>query len=144
MTMISGGCFLLYEHLLSNNAQAKWSIFFSSQTKAAPWTNLNSCIHKMACKKTMQAFEDCITFHLLTIFPKDAAEQQWYNINMSLKKPGKVTIQNFETQVEQLNSYPCCLPGIINSPKAIKKSKHIEPFDEPNLAQLILKMCPLH
>ena len=84
MPTISGGCFLLYENLLSNNALAKWSKIVSSQTKAAPWTNLNSCIHKTAREKKMQAFEDCITFHLLTIFPTVAAEQQWYYIKRSL------------------------------------------------------------
>ena len=99
MTTNAGGCFLLYENLLSNKAWAKWSKIFSSQTKTAPWTNLNGRTHNTARKKKIQAFEDCITFHLLTIFPKDAAEQQWYYINMSLKKPGKVTIQNFVTQV---------------------------------------------
>ena len=78
------GCFFLYENLLSNNAWAKWSKIVSSQTKAAPWTYLNNRTHKMAREKMMQAFEDCVTFHLLTIFPKDAEEQQRYCINMPL------------------------------------------------------------
>ena len=73
MTTNTGGCFLLYDNLLGDNAWAKWSKIVSSQSKAALWTNLNGCTHKTARKKTMQAFEGCITFHLLTIFPKDAA-----------------------------------------------------------------------
>ena len=86
MTTSAGGCFLLYENLLSNNAWAKWRKIVSSQTKAAPWTDLNGRIHNTAHKKTMQSFEDCIAFHLLIIFPNNAAEQQLYYINMLLKK----------------------------------------------------------
>jgi len=51
---------------------------------------------------------------------------------MSLKKPGKVTIRNFVTRVEQLDSYLGRLPGLIDSPNEIKTTKHIKPFDEPN------------
>ena len=75
MTTSAGGGFLLYENLLSNNTWAKWSKIVSSQNEAAPWTDLNGCTHNTTCKKTMQAFEDCVTFHLLTIFPGDPAEQ---------------------------------------------------------------------
>jgi hypothetical protein len=92
----------------------------------------------------LASFEDCITFHLLTVFPKDAAEQQRYYINLLLRKSVKVTIRNFIAQIEQLNSYLGHLPGLIDSPKKIKTTKAIEPFDEADLAQLILKMCPSH
>ena len=90
----------------------------------------------------MQSFEDCITFHLLTVFPQDAAEKERYYVNAHLKKPGRVKIRHFVSRVEQLNGYLRRLLGLIDSPKAIKNTKWIEPFDEANLAQLILKMCP--
>ena len=44
--------------------------------------------------------------------------------------------------MKQLNSYLGCLPGLIDSLKMIKTTKEIEPFNEANLVQLILKMCP--
>ena len=46
------------------------------------------------------------------------------------------------SRIEQLNSYLGCLPGLIDSLKKIATTKAIEPFDEADLAQLILKMCP--
>ena len=52
-----------------------------------------------------------------------------------------MTICNFATQVEQLNSYLGRVPGLINSPKAIKTTKEIMPFDEAELTQLLLRMC---
>ena len=81
-----------------------------------------------------------MTLHLMTVFPQDAAEQERYYVNVHLKKNGQVLIRHFVGQVEQLNSYIGRLPGVIDSPKAITKTKKIEPFDEANLAQLILKM----
>ena len=75
MTKNAGGCFSIYVNLISNNAWTKWHKIVASQTKANPWTNLNGNIHNKSCKKTLAAFEDCVTFHLLTIFPEDAVEQ---------------------------------------------------------------------
>jgi len=64
-------------------------------------------------------------------------------VNVHLKKPGRVLIRHFVSHVEQLNSYLKRLPGVIDSPKAITKTKKIEPFDEAYLDQLILKICPI-
>ena len=64
-------------------------------------------------------------------------------MNVHLKKPALVLICHFVARVEHLNSYLGRLPGVYDSPKAITKPKKIEPFDEVDLAQLILKMCPL-
>ena len=99
MTKNAGGCFSLYENLLSNNARSKWHKILASQTKASPWTDLNGNIHNKAREQTLQAFEDCVTFLLLTVFPEDAAEQKQYYINLSLRKPGKVTIRNFVSRI---------------------------------------------
>jgi hypothetical protein len=43
-------------------------------------------------------------FHLLTVFPNNAAEQEWYNITNVLKKPQHVSICQFVQRVEQLDS----------------------------------------
>jgi len=136
--------FALYENLLSEDARAKWSTttIVTSQIGANPWTNLKGNVHNLAREQSVQSFEDCMTFHLLTVFPQDAAEKERYYVNAHLKKPGRVKICHFVSRVEQLNGYLRRLLGLIDSPKAIKNTKWIEPFDEANLAQLILKMCP--
>ncbi len=43
----------------------------------------------------MESFQDCITFHLLDMFPNDAAEQQRYYISNVLKKPQRVPVRYF-------------------------------------------------
>ena len=64
-------------------------------------------------------------------------------MNVHLKKPTRVLICHFIARILQLNSYLGTLPGVYNSPKAIAKTKKIVPFDEVDLVQLILKMCPM-
>ena len=64
-------------------------------------------------------------------------------MNVHLKKPPRVLICHFVARVLQLNSYLGRLPGVYDSPKAIAKTKKILTFDEVDLAQLILKMCPM-
>ena len=132
MAQLAVEMFSIYENLLSKNARVKWHKIVSEQTGAAPWTDLNGKSHTTAREKDMTAFEDCVTFHLLTVFSEDSAEQQRYYINMSLKKPGKVTIRDFVERIEQLNSYLGRLPGLIDSPKKTKKTKAVEPLMSPN------------
>jgi hypothetical protein len=95
----------LYKNLLSKDAQTKWSNIVTSQIRAKPWTDLKGKVHNLACRLSMQSFEDCVTFHLLTFLPQDAAEQARCYINVHLKNPSQVKICLFVSQVKQLNGY---------------------------------------
>ena len=81
------------------------------QIGAAPWTDLQGHIHVSSREHSVVAFEDCVCFHLLSIFSNDAVEQQKYYINHLNKKPCKVLIKNFANHIEKLNSYSGA-PGI--------------------------------
>jgi hypothetical protein len=61
--------FLLYANLLSKDAQFRWDKIVSSQVRAAPWTDLQGNEHEKGHGKSMGSFQDCITFHLLDMFP---------------------------------------------------------------------------
>jgi hypothetical protein len=90
----------------------------------------------------MESFQDCITFHLLDMFPGDAAEQQRFYISNVLKKPQRVPVRYFFQRVEQLNSYLSHLPCTYESPRATAATKPVQSFDEAELANLLLRMCP--
>ena len=62
---------------------------------------------------------------------------------MHLKKYGKVTICHFARHLEQLNSYLGCLPGLVHSLTANNAKKQIEPMDEAEQAELLLRTCPI-
>ena len=120
--MAAEGFFLLYANLLSKNSRFRWDKIFSSQVGAAPWTDLQGNEHKKEHGKSMESFQDCITFHLLDMFPGDAAQQQRFYISNVLKKP----------RVEQLSSYLLHVPCTYNSPRATAVTKPIQSFDEVN------------
>ena len=111
MEEASTAIFALYENLLDKTALLKWNKIFHKQIRTSHWTDLNGKLHAdTICKKMVKSFKDCVKFHLLQIFPNDAAERQKYYINVYLKKPAKVTICHFADCVEQLNSYLGYLP----------------------------------
>ena len=87
----------------------------SSQVGAAPWTDLQGNKHEKELGKSIEFFQDCITFHLLDMFPGNAAKQQHFYISNVLKKPQRVPIRYFFQRVEQLNGYLLHLPCTYDS-----------------------------
>ncbi len=75
-----------------------------SPVGAALWTDLQGNKHEKERGKSMESFQDCITFHFLDMFPGNAAKQQHFYISNVLKKPQHVPVRFFFQQVEQLNS----------------------------------------
>ncbi len=57
-----------------------------------------------------ESFNNCIMFHLLTVFPNNAAEQEMYYLSNVLKKPQRVGVGQLVQHVEQLNAYVVQLP----------------------------------
>ena len=94
-----------------------------SQVEADTWTDLQGTVHTVARSQLYQSFEDCVTFHLLTVFSLVSAEQESYYVNVHLKKPTRVLICSFVARVLQLNSYLGRLLGVYDSPKAITKNQ---------------------
>jgi hypothetical protein len=82
-------------------------------------------------------------FHLLTVFPNNAAEQERYYITNVLKKPQRVSICQFVQRVEQLNSYILQLPCWYYSPSVKANTIPMNmPFAETDLSSHVLRMCP--
>ena len=68
---VVGKMFVIYKILLSKNAQSKWTNIVASQINANPWTDLKGTVHAVPLSPLVQSFEDCVTFHLLTVFPRE-------------------------------------------------------------------------
>jgi hypothetical protein len=83
-------------------------------------------------------------FHLLTVFPINGAEQEKYYITNVLKKPQRVNVHQFVSQVEQLNAYIAQMPCFYYSHNANPSTKPENvPFTEAELGSHVLRMCPL-
>jgi hypothetical protein len=70
--------FQLYANLMSVNARYAWNKIVQEQTNADPYTDLQGLTRKGPRGMSCKSFEDCVTFHLLTMFPNNATEQERY------------------------------------------------------------------
>jgi hypothetical protein len=135
--------FQLYAILLSVDARYAWNKIVQEQTNADPYTHLQGLTRKGPRGMLRKLFKDCATFHLLTVFPNNEAEQVRHYITNVLKKPQRVSICQFVQRVEQLDSYILQLPCWYYSPSV--KANMIPmnvPFAEADLLSHVLRMCP--
>jgi hypothetical protein len=66
----------LYANLLSVDAKFEWNKIVHEQTTTDTYTDLQGCTKKGPRGLSHKPFDDCIMFHLLTVFPNNAAEQE--------------------------------------------------------------------
>ncbi len=132
--------FQLYaRNLLSVDGKYTWNKIVQDQTKADPYQDLQGLTRKGPWGMSRKSFEDCVMFHLLTVFPNNAAEQERYYITNVLKKPQRGSICQFVQRVEQLNSYVSQLPCWYYSPSVKVETVPMNvSFPEADLASHVL------
>ncbi len=102
--------FQLYANLLSIDAKYVWSKIIQEQTQPNPYMDLEGISGKGPRGCLCKSFNDCMIFHLLTVFPNNTNGQERYYITNVLKKPQHSSMPQFVHCVEQLNSYIVQLP----------------------------------
>ncbi len=97
--------FQFYANLLSLYAKYAWNKIVWEQMEVDPYKDLKGASKKGPMGLKRESFDKCIMFHLLTVFPNNAAEQEKNYLSNVLKKPQQVGIRQFVQCVEQLNTY---------------------------------------
>jgi hypothetical protein len=143
MTIPANKMFGFYTNLLSVEAKYAWNKIVTKQTASDPKVDLQGISQKGPRGVSSESF-DCVLFHLLTMFPINAAEQEKFNLTNVLKKPQCVSVHQFVRRVEQLNAYIAQMPCLYNSPSANATTILVNiPFTEAELGSHVLWMCPL-
>jgi hypothetical protein len=88
-----------------------------------PYINLQGDSLEGPMGISCELFNNCVMFHLLTVFPINAAEQEKYYISNVLKKPQRINVRQFVQRVEQLNAYIAQMPCFYYSPNANASTK---------------------
>jgi hypothetical protein len=144
MTAAASKMFTFYLNLLSPESKYSWNKIAGEQTESDPYINLQGDSLEGPKGMSCKSFNDCMMFHLLTVFPINAAEQEKYYISNVLKKPQRISIHQFVWCVEQLNAYIAHMPCLYYSPNANASTKPENvPFTEAELGDHVLRMCPL-
>ncbi len=118
-----------------------WNKIVREQTETDPYKDVKGVSRKGPRGLLREAFDDCVMFHLLTVFPNNAAEQEKYYLSNMLKKPQRVGIRQFVQHAEQLNAYVAQLPCWYYSPSynAGMMPANV-PFSEADLVSHVLWM----
>jgi hypothetical protein len=66
--------FQFYANLLSLDVKYAWNKIVREQTEADPFKDLQGMTRKGPSELSRESFNECVTFHLLTVFPNNAAE----------------------------------------------------------------------
>jgi hypothetical protein len=134
--------FHFYPNLLSLDAKYTWNKIVREQMEADLFKDLKGVSRKSPRGLSRESLNDCVMFHLLTVFPNNAAEQEKYYLSNVLKKPQRVGICQFVQRIEQLNAYVAQLPCWYHSPCYITVMMPANVlFMEADLASHVLRMC---
>ncbi len=79
-------CFIIHE------AQTQWAKIVQEIHCKDPWIGVNGQLHKGLPVQPWLSFQDCIKPHKLTVLPTDAAENQHFYMQQTVKKPQRVTV----------------------------------------------------
>jgi hypothetical protein len=134
--------FQFYANLLSLDAKYAWNKIVKEQTETDLYKDLQGMSRKGPRGLSHESFDDCVMFHLLTVFPKNTAEQEKYYLFNVLKKPQRVGVCQFVQRIEQPNAYIAQLPCWYYSPSYNPGMTPVNvPFIEADLASHVLRMC---
>jgi hypothetical protein len=86
------------------DAKYAWNKIVKEQTEADLFKDLQGMSRKGPRGLLHESFNNCVMFHLLTVFSNNSAEQKKYYLSNVLKKPQRVGIHQFVQRVEQLNA----------------------------------------
>ncbi len=92
--------FQSYINLLYLDAKYTWNkIVNKEQTEANPFKDLQGMSRKSPRGLLQESFNDCVTFHLLTVSSNNATELEKYYLSNVLKKSQRVGVRQFVQHV---------------------------------------------
>ncbi len=129
--------------MLSLDAKYSWNKIVREQAEADPFKDLQGVSRKGSRGILRESFDECVMFHLLTVFLNNTAEQEKYYLSNVLKKPQRVHAHQFIQHIEQLNAYVVQLPCWYYSPSYIAGMTPVNvPLTKADLGSHVLWMCP--
>jgi hypothetical protein len=144
MTAAASKMFTFYSNLLSPKSKYAWNKIVGKQMESDPFVNLQGGSLEGPRGMSCKSFNDCIMFHLLTVFPINTAEHEKYYISNVIKKSQHINVHQFVHPVEQLNAYIAQMPCFYYSSNANATTKPENVLlTEAELGAHVLRMCPI-
>jgi hypothetical protein len=87
MTAAASHIFAFYANLLSVESKYGWNNILVKQMERNPCVDLQGVSQEGPRGMSRDLFDNCVLFHLLTVFPINAAEQEKTTLRMYLRSP---------------------------------------------------------
>jgi hypothetical protein len=75
-----------------------WNKILLKQTESNPYLNLQGVSLEGPREMSCKSFNNCVVFHLLTMFPINASEQEKYGITNVLEKPQCINVRQLNVK----------------------------------------------
>ncbi len=105
--------FQFYANLLSVDAKYTWNKIVKEQMESDPFKDLQGISRKGPRGLSCESFNDCMMFHLLIVFPNNAAELEKYYLSNVFKKPQRISIRQFVQHVPRAAQRLCCAAALL-------------------------------
>jgi hypothetical protein len=127
---------------IAEDLRHSWNDIISSKYDTVPWTNLQGEEEETELEYNLDSFEMMWVFWMRTVFPEDAAEQHQEYLTHCIRYPYWLPPRKFANRIKQLNGLTNFLPCVKNSPQATSQTTVPQKLTIPQLAQLLLRLCP--
>jgi hypothetical protein len=141
MTAAVNLLFTFYSNLLSPKSKYAWNKIVVEQTEGDLYVNLQGVSLEGPRGTSCESFNNCIMFHLLTVFPINAAEQEKYYILNVLKKPQHVSVLTLCRAAQCLHPPDAVL--LLQPQCECQHQAREGSVTEAELGSHVLHMCPL-
>jgi hypothetical protein len=95
MTAAASQMFPFYASLLLVESKYTWNKIVVKLTENDPYVDLQGVSQTCPRGMSHELFDNCVLFHLLTVFPINTADQEKYYITNVLKKPQRINGRQF-------------------------------------------------
>jgi hypothetical protein len=119
-----------------------WNDIISSKYDTVPWTNLQGEEEETELEYNLDSFEMMWVCWMRTVFPEDAAELHQEYLTHCIRYPYWLQPRKFASRIKQLNGFTNFLPCVKDSPQATSQTTAPQKLTNPQLAQLLLRLCP--
>ena len=116
MDKLVAKAFNLYQQMLSPTLRAEWDDIVQEHCFTVGWTDDQGVVSTENRGQDWDTLQECKRLHLLTVCKKDAAERHSMYMNVTVKKPSRMTIETYYKRLKELDALAPMLPCLKDQP----------------------------
>ena len=108
--------FVLYQQMLAPNTRSEWDDIVQQHCHTKGWTMPDGKDSLEERGREWETLNACLRLHLLTVCKPDSAERHHQYMNVTVRKPWRMTIKTFYKRLKELDALAHMLPCLKDDP----------------------------